>query len=59
MDADPRDLRIQQLEAENQSFRQRVQELEQLVATLQTRLEELERVALLLSALCPLDGVES
>jgi|GEM_PF-1582831 len=45
MDADPRDLRIQQLEAENQSLRQRIQELEQLVATLQARLEELDRAA--------------
>lgn len=45
MDADPRDLRIQQLEAENQALRQRIDELEQLVALLQQRMEELERVA--------------
>ena len=45
MDADPRDLRIQQLEAENQALLQRVDELEQLLATLQQRIEELERAA--------------
>jgi hypothetical protein len=48
MDADPRDLRIQQLEAENRSLRQRLDELEplkELVATLQQRIEELERAA--------------
>lgn len=45
MDADPRDLRIQQLEAENQSLRQRIHELEQLLAPLQQRIEELERAA--------------
>ncbi len=52
MDADPRDLRIQQLEAENQilqaenqSLRQRVRELEPLVTQLQQRIEELERAA--------------
>jgi transposase len=45
MDADPRDLRIQQLEAENQALRARVQELEQIVLQFQQRLEELERIA--------------
>jgi len=45
MDADPRDLRIQQLEAENQSLRQRVQELEELVNKLTDRIEQLEREA--------------
>lgn len=45
MDADPRDLRIQQLEAENQSLRQRVHEFEQLVPQLQQRIEALERTA--------------
>jgi hypothetical protein len=48
MDADPRDLRIQQLLDENQALRQRIAELEQLeqlVATLKQRIEELERVA--------------
>jgi transposase len=45
MDADPRDLRIQQLEAENQALRARVQELEQTVLQFQQRIEELERVA--------------
>jgi transposase len=48
MDADPRDLRIKQLEAENQALRQRVQELEKLeplVAALQQRIEQLERAA--------------
>jgi hypothetical protein len=45
MDADPRDLRIHQLDAENQALRQRVDELEQLVASFQQRIEELERAA--------------
>jgi len=45
MDADPRDLRIQQLEAENQTLRARIQELEESLGTLQKRLEELERAA--------------
>ena len=45
MDADPRDLRIQQLEAENQTLRQRVEQLEQLVTKLQQQLEELQRTA--------------
>lgn len=52
MDADSRDLRIQQLEAENQTLQadnqslgQRVHELEQLVLKFQQRVEELERAA--------------
>jgi transposase len=45
MDADPRDLRIQQLEAENQALRARIQTLEQLIDKLQARVEELERAA--------------
>ena len=45
MDADPRDLHIQQLEAENQTLRQRIDELEQVLAPLQQRVEELERAA--------------
>jgi transposase len=45
MDADPRDLRIQQLEAENQTLRARIQELEESLGKLQKRLEELERAA--------------
>lgn len=45
MDADPRDLRIQQLEAENQALRARLHELEQLLGPLQQRLEELQRAA--------------
>jgi len=48
MDADACELRIQQLEAENKSLRQRVAELEpleQLVASLQQRIEELEGTA--------------
>lgn len=45
MDADPRDLRIGQLEEENGVLRARVQQLEQLVGSLQKRLEEIERSA--------------
>ncbi len=45
MDADPRDLRIQQLEAENQTLRQRVEQLEPLVTKLQHQIEELQRAA--------------
>jgi len=45
MDADPRDVRIQQLEAENQALRQRIDELEQLLASFQQRIDELERAA--------------
>jgi hypothetical protein len=48
MDADPRDIRIQELEAENQALRQRVAELEPLralVIALQQRVEELQRTA--------------
>jgi hypothetical protein len=45
MDADPRDLRIQQLEAENQTLRARIQTLEQVIDKLQARVEELERAA--------------
>ena len=43
MDADPRDLRIQQLEAENASLHQRIEELEQLISSLHKRIAELER----------------
>ncbi len=52
MDADSREFRIQQLEAENQTLQadnqslgQRVHELEQLVIKFQQRVEELERAA--------------
>jgi hypothetical protein len=48
MDVDPRDLRIQKLEAENQALRQRIAELEpleQIVISLQQQVEELQRAA--------------
>jgi transposase len=43
MDADPRDLRIKQLETENGLQAQQIHQLQELVAKLQQRLEELER----------------
>jgi transposase len=45
MDADPRDLRIQQLDAENQSLRQRIQHLEAENQLLRQRIEAMEALA--------------
>lgn len=45
MDADPRDQRLRQLEAENAALRAENEQLRQLVKQLQERVEELERAA--------------